>query len=284
MEKEIKTKLKAELLEELSEQINDKVEAEVEEEVSEELAERSRYAESLDRFKVYFIGIAATIMALGQFSEAVTLIEDGVDSLRSRFTNTVEYGVLSNIHVGNTEAYIEDLIGNAQVSRAIDDEIVADYHYNNKFLLTIFNKDKRVIAYTVIPLVDDFHWEVSNTDEIEWTLQVSTYSEFPANPKLYAVDHSKTASYYIESLDTGRTGLFVNSYLGNVSIGDRSQSMSVIALYNKEVTGTDEEIFTAQTKLRESTSPNLFGAGKLDLELIQKSILTGAEFSSYFGR
>jgi len=284
MEQKARDNLKAELMSELSGEIEEQVQAEVQEEVSEELAERSRYEETLGRFKVIFFAIAATIMALGQFSEAVTLIQDGIDSLRSKFTNTVEYELLSNIHVGNTEAYIEDLLGSAQVSKTINDDIVADYHFNDKFLLTIFNKERRVIAFTIVPLVEDFKWVVREADEIQWTLMESTYSNFPGNPKLYVVDHSKTASYYLESLDTGRTGLFVNSYLGNVAIGSLPQTEAIVSLYRNEITGTDEEIFASQSQLRASTKPNLFGAGKLGLELIQKSLLTGAEFSSFFGQ
>ena len=54
-------------------------------------------------------------------------------------------------------------------------------------------------------------------------------------------------------------------------------------LYEKEVHGSDEEIAALQNKLRGKTRPNLFGQGRVKLALIEKSLLTAAEFESYFG-
>lgn len=227
--------------------------------------------------------IMAAIVTLGQYSGAVSVIANGLDSLRSTFTHTVEYELLDQVHVSNTESYIESLLGNPQVSRAINDDIVANYFYNDKFLLTVFIKDSRVAAYTIIPLLSDFAPIIIENSGLKWILQESTYSKFPANPKTYLVDHSKTTSYYLESLDTGRAGLFVQNYLGNVSLTSTQETNLHIDLYDREVNGTDEEILKSQTRLREMSRPNLFGMGTLTLELVQKSILTGAEFTSFFG-
>ncbi len=280
MNEKSESQLKAELLTELSNAIQSKVEQEVEE----ELKKTSLYSAALHSSWKYFIAVAATIMALGQFSEAVTLIEDGVTSLRSRFTNSVEYERLSRVHVGNTESYIDNLLGNPQVSKAINDNIVAKYYFDEKFLLTVFIDDQRVTAYTAIPFVEDFRPTIVEEEDFSWVLLSSTYASFPANPKLYMVDHSKTASYYIEILDTGRTGLFLQNYLGNVAFGASADNSLVVDLYNKEVTGTPEEILETQNRLRKKLAPNLYGIGKLELELVQRSILTGAEFATYFGQ
>lgn len=268
--------LKSELMRELSDDIAEQIE----EEVDEEVRERVQFS----RFKSSFIAVAAAIMALGQFSEAVTLIEDGVNSLRSRFTNTVEYDLLSHIHVSNTEAYLSELVGEPQVSRKINDDIVANYYHTEKFLLTVFIEDSRVAAYYYVPLEEDFNPTVAEYAEGDWDLMVNTYAQFPANPKEYLVDHSKTTSYYLESLDSGSAGLFLNNYLGNVSINSMQGSQLLIKLYGEEVNGSDESILQTQTELREQAQPNFFGRGTLPIELIQNSILTGAEFSSFFGQ
>jgi hypothetical protein len=278
-------KLKAEILQDLAKVVEDQIEKEVEEEVEEHVANSTaRFSHGLQKFKVSFIAVAATIMALGQFSEAVTLIEVGIDWLRSKVTHTVEYEMLSQVHVGNTQSYIEDIFGNPQVSRAVNDTVVANYYHDEKYLLTVFIGDERVVAYIMIPLLDDFEPLIHDGGSFQWRLGKSNYTTFPANPQLYIVDHSKTVSYYLEGLDTGRTGLFVQNYLGKVSLGASAPSEMLVELYDVEVNGTDEEVLKAQNHLRESTQPNLFGRGTLSIEEIQKSILTGAEFTSYFGQ
>ncbi len=284
MNDESAKKLKAEILRELSEIIKNQVEDKVEEEVDEELRKHTRHASAMRLFKGYFIAVVATIIALGQFSEAFTLLGDGVNLARTRLTNTVEYDLLSNVHVSNTESYIESLMGNPQISRAINEQVVANYYYNRKFLLTVFIGDQRVVAYTIIPLKEDFKPVILDEDGMEWTLGETNYASFPANPKLYVVDHSKTISYYLESLDTGRAGLFVQNYLGNVSLGPSARNELIIDLYDEEVNGSEEAVLETQTRLREQSRPNLFGMGVFGVDLIQKSILTGAEFTSYFGQ
>lgn len=284
MEKHAKEQLKAELKKELAQDIADQIEDEVEEEVQEEIREYNRSRKALGLFKNYFIAIAATIIALGQFSEAVTLIEAGIDWARSKVTHSVEYELLSQIHVGNTQPYIESLLGYPQVSRTIDANTTANYFENEKFLLTIFLAESRVSGFTVIPLQADFMPEVLAEAGQSWNLQEFTYASFPANPQLYLVDHSKTTSYYLEALDTGRAGLFFKTYLGNVALNTAESSMRLVELYNKDISAGDEEILKAQDSLRSEIKPNLFGLGTLTLEQVQKSILTGAEFSNFFGR
>ncbi|WP_197469912.1 hypothetical protein, partial [Oleiphilus sp. HI0117] len=69
-----------------------------------------------------------------------------------------------------------------------------------------------------------------------------------------------------------------------VSYTVRSESPLLVAFYNQEVHGSDQEVLESQTQLRNSEMPNFYGEGEIGLELIEKSILTGAEFSSYFGQ
>ena len=234
--------------------------------------------------KGYFFAVAATIIALGQFSEAVTLIEHGLDWTHSRFTNAVEYELISQVHVGNTEDYVTELLGSPQVSRAIKPKVSANYFYHEKFLLTVYLEDARVIAYTVAALRGDFQPTVAIIDGNDWLLQDSTYKSFPANPDSYMIDHSKIISYYLETLDNGRIGLFYNSYLGNITLTPLNDSHALLVdLYQNEVTGSDEEILKAQEQYRAEVSPNFFGMGTLALEDIQKGLLTAAEFTNYFG-
>jgi len=272
---------KEQLRNELKEEISKDIQKRIEEEVQEELEESKPV---FSKFKGTFIAFLAIIMALGQYSEAVSLIRDGIDTIQSEFTNDIEYDTLSKIHVGNTAPYMESLLGSAQVSRSINAEINANYYYHDKYLLTLFFKEDRVIAFTFLPLVDDFYPAVVRSDKHSWKLGKGNFMDFPANPKTYIIDHAKTASYYLESLEKGRTGLFVNSYLGKVTYTAASESSQIAALYKEEVHGEDNVILKLQTQLRKTEIPNFYGEGELGLELIEKSILTGAEFNSYFGQ
>lgn len=234
--------------------------------------------------KGYLFAVAATIIALGQFSEAVTLIEQGLDWTRSRFTNAVEYELISKIHVGNTEDYVTELLGSPQVSRAIRPAVSANYYYDDKFLLTVYFEDSRTIAYTVAALRSDFQPAVATIDDQDWLLQDSKYESFPANPDTYMIDYSKITSYYLESLNSGRIGLFYNTYLGNITLIHSNESNALLAsFYQKEVTESDDVILQAQEQYRAQISPNFFGMGMLPLEDIQKGLLTAAEFTNYFG-
>lgn len=246
------------------------------------MSEAPIHSAKYDKVKTVLLGFLALVIALGEYTEAVSLINEARENILIQFTNDLEYETLDKIHVGNTVAYIEDLVGSPQVSRAIDDNTVANYFYHEKFFLTLFYREERIAAYLVVPLKDDFQLPVLETENESLELSDFTYSDYPANPTHYVIDHSKTSSYYMEVLDSGRSGLFVNTYLGNVTYGIDEHPTVIADLYEKEVHASDEEIATLQTKLRSNTRPNFFGQGLVELELIEKSLLTAAEFESYF--
>jgi len=278
-----KDALLSELKDELRDDIEEHLEHEIEAEVAEEVQEHLQARAAFSYFRNGFIAVAATIMALGQFSEAVTLIESGVNWSLSKVTHRVEYQLLDQIHVGNTEAHMIDLLGNPQVSKAIDDTTTANYYHDDKYLLTVFIHDARVVAFTIIPLLDDFTPRIQGDDARSWDLQQFTYADYPAEPELYLVDHSKAASYYLEVLDTGRTGLFYKTYLGNVSLLAQTPDTLLVNFYKQDVYGEEADVIQAKDDLRRQASPNVYGLGALPLEHIQKSMLTAAEFSNYFG-
>jgi len=265
-------------------ELEDTIESEMKEEIKENRLNSFISGQFFfSKFKGSFITFLAIIIALGEYSEAVALINDGTKTIQSEFTNDLEYDVISKIHVGNTVSYMESILGNPQVSRMINEDVNANYFYDDKYLLTLFYKNTRIVAFTVLPLVEDFHPEVTKTASSQWILGKANFLSFPANPQSYTVDHATTASYYLESFDKGRTGFFVQSYLGKVSYTIESVSTQIVELYNTDVHGIDREVLKLQTKLRQTEIPNFYGEGELGLELIEKSILTGAEFNSYFG-
>ncbi len=239
--------------------------------------------ESLVHMRTVFFGIVALIMALGQFSEAVSLIGDGWKSLQSKFTNDVEYAALSKLHVGNTAPYVQSIFGEPQVSRKINDSITANYYYLKKMLLTLFIKDARVTAFTVLSLKEGFTPKVPTVTGQPLELGNFTYQDYPAMPTLYLVDYSKSDSFYIENLEAGQTGLHYKRYLGNVRFGSGKHRSEIQAFYKLDMMGIEgKPLETSQKALRAAVKPNLYGAGELGIDLIEKSLMTDAEFSNYF--
>jgi len=248
-----------------------------------EVNDQANATHRTEKIKTVLLAFLALVIALGEYTEAVSLINEARENILVMFTNDVEYETLGKIHVGNTTAYIEELVGSPQVSRAIDEETVANYFYHDKYYLTLFYKADRIAAYLIVPLKDGFQLPILESDTLSLELSEFTYSEFPANPTHYVVDHSKTSSYYMEILDSGRSGLFVNTYLGNITYGIDDHPRIIGEFYEKEVHASDEDIATLQSDLRSKTTPNAYGQGNLTLDLVEKSLLTAAEFESYFG-
>jgi hypothetical protein len=277
----------AERRKEMEAAIEDAVEDALDEaldEALEEALEEKQRSTFTDRLRGVIFTIAAVIIALGQYSEAVALIGDSVDAIRSTFTHDVEYERLAHLHVGITVSYAESVLGLPQVSRSIDEGISANYFHDGKYLVTLFYREDRVDGFTILSLVDDFMPQVVNSTEGQWALVNGNYESYPGNPRTFVVDHSKTASYYIEKLEKGRAGLFVNAYLGNLSYGARADGDHIASLYEQEVNGTDQQVLAVQNELRRQQIPNFYGEGVFDLPYITKSLLTGVEFQSYFGR
>ncbi len=265
----------------------DAISADVDE-IQDDMDDVSKHAsqlskESLIQARTVFFGLVALIMALGQFSEAVSLIGDGWKSLQSKFTNDVEYSAIGKLHVGNTQSYVQSIFGEPQVSRQINDKITANYYYQKKLLLTLFIKEARVAGYTVLALKEGFSPNVATIGDQHIQLGKFTYQEYPAMPTLYLVDNSKANSFYLENLESGQAGLHYKRYLGNVRFGSGQHSELINHFYKLDMMGVEgKPLETAQKTLRETVVPNFYGAGELGIELIEKSLMTDAEFSNYF--
>lgn len=235
---------------------------------------------SIGKTAAWLLVINTFVVGLGALSEAFELISNGVDYTMSQFSNSVEYGMLDTLNVGTTVQYIEDQFGTPQVSRSIDDTTTANYFYNRKFLLTLFYQDDRVVAYTYLPLIDDFEPTVISGSELE--LGAFSYSDFSSANNRYAVDHSNTVSFYLELVESGRTNLFTNSYVGRLDYGAGEPTALLETLYEEQVFGEPDQIQALRAQFRKDSRPNLYGEGILPLSSVEKSVLTTTEFRRYF--
>lgn len=229
----------------------------------------------------YFVPACLFIISLGSFSEAFILVDDFSTLLKTKFGNTVEYETLNTINVGNTTAYIEESIGAPRVIKPVEEGLDANYYFNEKYLLAIFYKEGRVTAYTVVSIND------SLKPELPWdkskVLGDDNFEAFASVPDDHRIDVAATNNLYVESIDTGVHGMFLNAYLGNIQYGSGEfDRQGLEKLYNTSVYGSDDELFSDLALYRKSATPNLYGQGDLTIDQLRLSLLTPAELNNYF--
>ena len=235
------------------------------------------------RFKTVMFGILALMIALGEYTEAISLVNDAVAYIQRQYTNELEYELLEKLHVGNTVSYVESFVGSPQGARVIDQQTTANYFDMDKCLLTIFYKQQRVTGYTVLALVEGFAPDTFKVGASAGALGTFKLGDVAAINTDYVVDHSKAASYFVEQFDSGYSGLLTKGFLGNVGYGVNAQTDAIVGLYEQQVYGTDADIAPVLKALRNKVQANFYGEGDLTLAMVEKSLMTPAEFSAYFG-
>lgn len=250
--------------------------------VSQNSAEKESLTGSRGWWRIATV-VGIGFIALGNASDATLLIRELGVEIYTRFSNDYEYQTLASIHVGNTVAYIEDRLGQPQVSRAIDDETTANYFHGGDYLLTLFYNSNRIEAFTWLSLDDDFAPDVDLLNGEVRPLGEFTFSDLPLEVSDYTLDDSPIVRFYIESLEEGRSGGILGTYFGNIQHGAFESAGAVPDLYRAEVMGDNAAANSARAQVRKETIPNLYGRGNLPLDRIEKSVLSNSEFAGYFG-
>lgn len=229
-----------------------------------------------------FIPVCVFIISLGSFSEAFLLVDDLRVMLKTRFSNDFEYETLDSIHVGNTESYVEGLVGAPAATKPLADDIQANYYLDEKYLLTTYIKAGRVEAYTVVAIAEDFSPELAWYDGVG--LQDQAFDGFGTdNPQAFTFDQANTNSFFIELSPSELSGFFQNSYLGAVQYGSGGVDQTKLEeLYQAEVFGSESDTLEKIAAFRKVAIPNFYGQGELDIELIRKGLLSNGEFLNFF--
>ena len=234
-----------------------------------------------EKVKNILVAMAALMIALGEYTEAISLVDDAVEYVQRQFTHDLDYELLAKLNVGNTVAYAEELMGAPQVARVIDEKTSANYFHTEKYLVTLFYRDDRVAAYTITVLDETFHPHISRESQL--AVGKFTFTEYPAKITSYSVDFSKTVAYYMENQSSGSSGMFVENYLGTLDYAaggaDRNE---LAALYKQDVHGSDDDQHNALQAYRKHSKPNFFGQGELSLQEIERGLLTLGEYKNYF--
>ncbi|MGO3295657.1 MAG: ETEC_3214 domain-containing protein [Marinobacter sp.] len=217
------------------------------------------------------------VIALGNFSEAVFLVESATDRAISTFTNIPEYKDLSYLRSGISLDYAREIFGTPQVGRNLERDLSAEYYFNKKYLLTLLVKSGEVTGFTVISLQEDFAPPVFG----EWggDLGEFTFAELKGMPAEFVADWTKNSATYLESVNLGGGSLNQKAFAGWVNYGDGSRVQGLAELYRSVLLGGDSDAL--RTTLRESTKPNVYGWGNVSLEDLTASILSPTDLGHY---
>ncbi|MGC8121094.1 ETEC_3214 domain-containing protein [Marinobacter sp. VGCF2001] len=221
--------------------------------------------------------LSLPVIALGNFSEAVMIVEDTVDRVVSAFTNLPEYEDLSYLRAGISRDYAREIFGTPQVNRDLGNGLGAEYYFDEKYLLTLLVRSGEVTAFTVISLQDGFSPQVF--DEWGGPLGEFTFAGLKGLPGDFLVDWNKNSALYLELVNLGGGSLNQKAYAGWVNYGAGAEAAGLSRLYQSVLTGEGTE--TARQNVRESVTPNLYGWGNLNQADIRNSILSPADLAHY---
>jgi hypothetical protein len=217
------------------------------------------------------------VIALGNFSEAVMIVESAVDRSISTFTNIPEYQDLSYLRSGISQDYAREIFGTPQVSRNLGQELNAEYYFDRKYLLTLLVKTGEVAGFTVISLQEGFAPAVFG----EWggNLGEFTFAELKGMPGEFVADWTKNTASYLEIVNLGGGSLNRKAFVGWVNYAHGSSIQGLSDLYQGVLTG--ENTNALREALRESTKPNFYGWGNVSLADLAASILSPADLGHY---
>lgn len=221
--------------------------------------------------------LSLPVIALGNFSEAVMIVEDTVDRVVSAFTNIPEYDDLSYLRAGISRDYAREIFGTPQVNRDLGDGLSAEYYFDNKYLLTLLVRSGEVSGFTVISLQEGFSPQAF--DDWGGPLGEFTFAALKGLPGDFLVDWGKNSAVYLETVNLGGNSLNQKAFAGWVNYGAGSEVAGLADLYQSVLTG--EESASQRTRVRESTRPNLFGWGRVGLDDIRQSILSPSDLGHY---
>ncbi|GGE64972.1 hypothetical protein GCM10011533_16690 [Streptosporangium jomthongense] len=217
------------------------------------------------------------VIALGNFSEALMIVENAIDRAVSTFTNIPEYKDLSYLRSGIDLGYAREIFGTPQVRRKLAGELSAEYFFDEKYLLTLLVKSGEVSGYIVISLQEGFAPPVFG----EWggNLGEFTFAELKGMPGEFVADWTKNTASYLESVNLGGGSLNQKAFAGWVNYGDGSSVQGLAELYQSVLLDSDSE--ASRKALRESTKPNVYGWGDISLGDLTASILSPVDLGHY---
>ena len=243
---------------------------------------QDKKSRALTRLKGLLSGaspILLIIITLGQWHDAKDILNKVYQTVISQFTHQVEYQQLQKIHVGITKQYLKKNLGLAKVVKRSKEapEVLFEYYFHPKFLLTTLSQENRVVGYSVVSLKESFsppipYSQYNMREHNIGTVTTDIGTEYTSN--------LANINFFLQQENLGKNGLFMNRVLGKVEyLNQNTKFVSLLTtLERAEVTQDHKKSLNSVSQLREHITPNYFAISETPLNVVAESMLTKYEY------
>lgn len=223
--------------------------------------------------------ILLIIITLGQWHDAKDILKKVYQTVISQFTHQVEYQQLQKIHVGITKQYLQKNIGLAKVVKRskIAPEILFEYYFHPKFLLTTLSQENRLVGYSIVSLLDSFSLPIpySQYDMREHNIETVT-TEIGTE----YISNLANINFFLQQENLGKNGLFMNRILGKVEYLSANTKFTglLTTLEQAEITQDNEQSLESLSQLRQYIKPNYVAISETPFGVVAESLLTKYEY------
>lgn len=241
----------------------------------------------LQRARSSLIAVTAFMIATGQWNDTKDLLTSLYEDALANFTHSIEYDLLSRIHVGNSLDYVKFLVGEPYAIKRSKLNPKFQFHYYNqdKFGLTLISQDGRLVGYSVYTKMDGF------APSIPFAEELGSANLAKLNEEVHQFNFDTTnLVYYTEAQELGKQQMFLSLVRGYVEYGAIADTGLVEENYREQVAETIVQLDRAETfatdeqpsqqplqKLRKLVYPNYFSISELEPGIVAESILTRYE-------
>jgi len=234
-----------------------------------------------------FLVLMVVLMGLGNWADTKQLLTEGYQAFITHFTNQIENNRVASLDIGNYLQFAQKSVGIPQVIKtsSLDPNIEYRYYKDPKYLLTLINKDQRIVAIVLHSLqhnnflLSEFTPAVPFTDNL---LKTHSIADITSDSNLFFYDY-QNVSYYLQSKELGPEGMFLNLLAGFTEY-EQVQPNAFSKLNDLEhatLEGISTEVSTLTQELAAYTA-NFYAISEIQPEYIADSLLTKHEFNAYF--
>lgn len=231
--------------------------------------------------------VSTFTIAVGEFTSAVNEVTNASESLQRMISNEFDYNRIQSLQVGINSEFVETKLPQPIAIRHLETEIgrVEVKHYaEEKYWLSLFVQQKKLLAYTVISKKIDFQPSIDHTGMPAVQTRLGQVVE---TPESQIAEQARTGSLYLEMESLNRSQQYLNGYFGYIEGGalpsefnqdqfNRRLGEVNLVLQNG---GQFESLSSSYASFREQVPVNFFGVGviELSLEKIHQGTLSALE-------
>lgn len=234
-----------------------------------------------------FLLLMVVLMGLGNWADTKQLLTEGYQAFITHFTHQIENNRVASLDIGNYLQFAQKNVGIPQVIKAssLDPSIEYRYYKDPKYLLTLINKDQRIVAIVLHSLQHNNSLLSEFTPAVPFTdnqLKTHSIADITSGSNLFFHDY-QNVSYYLQSKELGPEGMFLNLIAGFTEY-EQVQPNAFSKLNDLEhatLEGISTQVSTLTEELAAYTA-NFYAISEIPPEYIADSLLTKHEFNAYF--